>query len=174
MKQRHYLLLAVLIAGVALVALAVFVVPRSAVLSVMAERQYPGVIPSSRYVRNLDSADPDLVDDSFFVLAKRQDPVAVPRAIELLNSPNDYIWLNAALYLGACQRQEAVPYLIKALRHTAWRSDPDKAQALHALTGADFGTDFGRWQEWWLSSHPQSRMDWGSHLGPMPRLPKVP
>ena len=106
-------------------------------------------------------------------LTKRRSPVAVPRAIELLNSNDDYIWLNAAIYLGACNRQEAVPYLIKALRHTAWRSDAETALYLRTITGADFDTDFGRWQQWWLASHPDFTFDWDSHLGYSPRITKT-
>jgi len=132
----------------------------------------PGVIPASSYARNLDSNDPDIVRESLAHLADRKDPVAVGRAVELLQSTNDYIWLNAAHYVGACGRREAVPYLIKALRHTAWRSDQETAQYLRILTDQDFGTDFTRWQQWWLGQHPDSAINWTSHLGFSPRVAK--
>jgi hypothetical protein len=96
----------------------------------------------------------------------------VPRAIELLHHPDDYISLNAALYLGACRRQEAVPYLIRALRHTAWRVDDETSRYLREMTGMNFGTDFQSWQQWWLTDHPDFQIDWESGLGPIPRLPK--
>lgn len=106
----------------------------------------------------------------FYFLAKRGDPVAVPRAVELLQDKDAYIWLNAALYLGACKRPEAVPYLIKALRHTAAGADPDTTRYLRAITGQDFGTDFDRWQQWWLADHPGFSFDWNSQLGDRPRV----
>jgi hypothetical protein len=166
-KRSHYILiLSALLAG----AFVIWAAPRSSLLSGIIERQYPGIIPASSYARLLDSSDPDTVMRGFYYLTKRANPIAVPRAIELLSHGDDYIWLNAALYLGACSRQEAVPYLIKALRHTAWRSDSETAKYLRTITGADFGTDFSRWQQWWLASHPDSSLDWESHLGHRPRI----
>lgn len=82
------------------------------------------------------------------------------------------MWLNAAIYLGACNRQEALPYLIKALRHTAWRSDQTTARYLSNLTKLDFGTDFDKWQRWRITAHPRVKFDWESSLGHMPRLPE--
>lgn len=151
---------------------AVWIIPRSPFLSGLIEHQFGPVIPASSYARNLDSSDNDLVRESLYFLTKRKDRVAVPKAITLLQSSDDYIWLNAAHYLGSCKRPEAVPYLIKALRHTAWRSDLETARDLHDITGEDFGTDFKRWQQWWLTKHPGFEFDWESHLGPMPRVTK--
>src|SRR5687768_2603344 len=90
----------------------------------------------------LDSPDPATVVQGFHRLTRKADPVAVPRALELLESPDESIWLNAAHYLGACKRSESVPYLIKALRHTSRRSDETTATYLKAVTGQDFGSDF--------------------------------
>jgi hypothetical protein len=91
--------------------------------------------------------------------------------LPLLQSQDDYVWLNAALYTGACGRPEAVPYLIQALRHTAWRGDPDTIAALKSLTGQDFGGDFEKWRAWWQTQHPEPSFDWTSHLGFNPRVP---
>ena len=147
----------------------VWITPRNVVLSSFVETFWPGVIPARAYAANLSSHNPDLVRESLAHLTVRADPLGVPRAIELLQSPDDYIWLNAAHYLGACQRQEAVPYLIKALRHTAWRSDARTVRHLRALTGQDFGASFGQWQEWWTEHHPGRAFDWTSSLGHAPR-----
>jgi hypothetical protein len=127
----------------------------------------PSFIPSSSYVRDLDSGD---VINSLLVLEERKDPIAIPKAIELLKRPDDYVWLSAALYLGACNRQEAVPYLIKSLRHADWRSDERAARYLKTITGTDFGTDFPKWQKWWLAKNPVTTFDWKSGLGFAPRL----
>jgi hypothetical protein len=164
----------ILLVAVTLVFGAIWLVPRNMFLMSMVEHSAPGLISSSNYARNLDSKDPDLVRESLAHLTDRRDPIAVTRAVGLLQSTDDYIWLNAAHYVGVCGRQEAVPYLIKALRHTAWRADNATAQYLRQLTGQDFGTDFPRWQQWWLGLHPDSAMDWASHLGFSPRLAASP
>lgn len=148
----------------------IYLVPRSMFLMSFVEHMAPGVIPASSYAHNLDSGDSDLVRESLAHLADRRNPIAVTRAVELLQSTDDYIWLNAAHYVGACGRHEAVPYLIKALRHTAWRADEETARYLRNLTKQDFGTDFVPWQTWWIGRHPDTDMDWTSYLGFAPRL----
>ncbi len=149
----------------------VWMIPRSTFLSAMSEHFTPGLVPSSSYVENLKSNDPDLLRESISFLKSRKDPAGVANALPLLQSKDDYVWLNAALYTGACGRQEAVPYLIKALRHTALRANPDTVAALSALTGQSFGTDFSKWQAWWISQNPNQSFDWTSHLGHAPRVP---
>jgi hypothetical protein len=163
-------IVATVTAIVAMLGVIVWIAPRSVVLSSFVETLWPGAIPARAYAANLSSRNSDLVRESLAHLAARADPVAVPRAIELLQSPDDYVWLSAAQYLGACQRQEAVPYLIKALRHTAWRSDERTVRYLRALTGQDFGGSFEPWQAWWAGRHPDRVFDWASSLGHAPRL----
>ncbi len=174
MKKRFVIVLsvvAVVILG-AIIA-TVWLVPRNMFLMTFLEQMAPGAIPAGSYAQNLDSGDPDLVRESLAHLADRRDPIAITRAVELLQSTDDYIWLNAAHYVAACARQEAVPYLIKALRHTAWHADEETATYLRSLTGRDLGTDFESWQTWWIGQHPDTDMDWTSHLGFSPRLPCV-
>lgn len=173
MNRRVIVIILLAMAVVVLVAIiaTIRLVPRSVFLMVVVEQTVPGAIPSSSYARNLESGDADLVRESLAFLADRRDPIAVARGIELLESTDDYIWLNAAHYVGACGRQEGVPYLIKALRHTAWLADEETAMYLRSLTGEDFGTDFASWQAWWVAQYPETEMDWTSHLGSSPRLP---
>ena len=132
----------------------------------------PLLVSSHAIARNLSTDRGDLVYDSLYILSQRKDPIAVDRAIQLLQSDDDYTWLNATDYLGACGRQEAVPYLIKALRHTAWRSDSERVRHLQKLTSQDFGADFQKWKAWWEQNHPDPHIDWESHLGFSPRLKK--
>ena len=171
--RRRYVIIACV--GIAVVALAVMVfvwiIPRSMFLASLFEHFSPGLVPASSYVNNLKSDDPDVVRESLGFLTSRKDAAGVSNALPLLQSKDDYIWLNAALYTGACGRQEAVPYLIKALRHTAWRTDPDTIATLTALTGQNFGNDFSKWQAWWVSQTPNQSFDWTSHLGFSPRVP---
>jgi len=164
--KRVILILAALVIALGTIA---WITPRSVVLSSFIETLWPGAIPARAYAANLGSSNPDLVRESLAHLTDRADPVAVPRAIELLQSPDDYIWLNAAQYLGACQRQEALPYLIKALRHTAWRSDEATVRRLRALTGQDLGASFEQWQAWWTERNAGQPIDWTSSLGHAPR-----
>jgi len=135
------------------------------------ESVIPGLIPSDELRPNLTSHDNDLKCETLGILTDREDPCALDLAIPLLENGDDYVWLNAAHYVGSCGRIEAVPYLIKALRHSAWRGDADVVGYLRSITGKDFGTDFNRWHEWWISEHPDFQFDWESKLGPIPRLP---
>jgi hypothetical protein len=122
--------------------------------------------PSSRALaRDAENGSGDIVYDSLRILTQRKDPIAVYRAIEMLQSNDDYKWLDAAIYLGACGRQEAIPYLIKALRHKALRSQDQVAGYLTALTSQNYGTDFEKWKSWWEKTNPDSQMDWDSNLG---------
>jgi hypothetical protein len=172
MKKSRILFLACLLV-LGLIAVG-WVIPRSLPLSAFVEQMCPGILPADSYVRILHSGNPDLVGQSLAHLAERQNPAGVPRAIDLLQSSDDYIWISAAHYLGVCGRQEAVPYLIKSLRHTAWRADPRAGQSLRQLTGQEYGPDFAPWQEWWQRRHPGLVFDWTSHLDLAPRVVNAP
>jgi hypothetical protein len=169
--RTFYIVLSVL--PILSILLICWIIPLFPTWSGMVERQYGPIIPARSYARNLNSPNRDLVRDSLGFLTRRKNPIAVPRAIELLDDPDDYVWLNAALYLGACHRPEATPYLIKALRHTASRCDPETLRDLRVLTDQNFGADFNLWQRWWLDAHPDSKLDWTSHLGFRPRIPEA-
>jgi hypothetical protein len=173
LSRKTRLILAALILSMLYVG-ALWLVPKSPFLMLMTEHFTPWLVPSSVYARNLDLQDNDLVRNTFWVLTRRRTLAAVPRATGLLQSTDDYVWLNAAEYLGACGQREAVPYLIKALRHTASHSDAENVGYLRNMTGQDFGTDFARWQQWWLAEHRDSTMDWTAHLGRAPRVPPPP
>ena len=61
-------------------------------------------------------------------------------------------------------------HLIKGLRHTAWRSYPDMAKDLTAITGQNFGTTFAPWHDWWMKQNPGNSFDFDSHLGPLVQI----
>ena len=129
----------------------------------------PIALPSSQLARNLESSDTNLVIDSLSILEDCRDPIAIQKALQLLGSSDDYVWLNAALYLGAVGRVESIPYLIKAFRHTAWRADAETLSDLQHLTGQNFPPNFGKWTNWWEATHTNVTFDFDSHLGPIPR-----
>jgi hypothetical protein len=138
----------------------------------MADHFLPGIVSSKSYERAVMHPDRDDAYSAYGVLGKRRSPVARDIAMQQLHSEDGYLWLNAARYLGCIREPAAVPYLIKAFRHTAWRADEERRQLLTALTGKDFGTDFAKWRQWWVSQHPDFQIDWDSHLGFNPRVPK--
>ncbi|MBK8095044.1 MAG: HEAT repeat domain-containing protein [Verrucomicrobiaceae bacterium] len=154
--------IAVIIVSLALI---FWIIPSSSFLSGLTENMAPGVVPAHRWAANLDSPDKDLVRESLSFLTTRADPVAVDRAILLLKHPDDYVWLNAAYYIGACKRQEATPYLIKALRHTARKSLDENVSRLESITGKHFGRDFEAWRSWWQNGHPNEVIAWDTGLG---------
>jgi hypothetical protein len=126
----------------------------------------PTAIPSSRLVANLSSEATDIIRESLGVLQSRNDPAGVAQALVLLQHRDPYIWFNAARYLGAMRRSEAVPYLIKGLRHYAWRAHGECATHLAALTGQNFGKDYQKWHDWWTQLNPSSDFNFDSDLGP--------
>jgi hypothetical protein len=129
------------------------------------EMLFPSLIPGEFLAENLDRSDPGLVSATLGLLGRRRDPMAEEKAVPLLRSEDPYVWLHAATYLAAVDRREAVPYLIKALRHRAWRSRGDHLAALRRLTGRDFGEEFENWRQWWLAEHPATAFDLDSALG---------
>lgn len=129
----------------------------------------PNLISSESFLRTIEERkDMGKVYDAYYVLAKRNDPIAISHAFQDLNSKDAYLWLNAASYLGKLQRSESIPYLIKALRHSAYLSAPERAEMLQAMTGEQIGVDFVRWREWYEARQPDSQMNWESFLGPRP------
>jgi len=142
------------------------------VVGFAADHFFPGIVSSESYKRAvMDPASNDAYS-AYDTLGQRRSKVALDVAQKQLNSADDYLWMNAAHYLGCIGNSASIPYLIKALRHAAWRADGERRRLLVKLTGEDFGTDFTKWQQWWLLQHPNFQMDWESHLGFQPRLQK--
>ena len=130
----------------------------------------PGVVSSQSLKRAVMHPESNDAYSAYQRLGQRRSEVAHDIALQQVSSIDDYLWMNAAHYLGCIGDSASIPYLIKALRHTAWRSDEERRQLLVKLTSEDFGTDFTKWQQWWLSQHPDFKIDWESHLGFHPRL----
>lgn len=119
---------------------------------------FPGIVSSGSYRRVVMNPNRYDAYSAYEILGKRHSDVAQEIARQQIHSDDDYLWLNAAEYLGNLEDPAATPYLIKALRHTAWRADEETRKSLVKLTGQDFGTDFIKWQQWWLATHPDSQI----------------
>lgn len=117
------------------------------------------IVCSETLVNNLSSEDRDLVMTCLSILEKRKDPIGKDKARELLKSDDDYIWFNAAQYLGSINDVEVVPYLIKGLKHPAWRAHDDVVVYLESITGEKHGKDQQKWLNWWKQEQPESTFD---------------
>ncbi|MCP4708850.1 MAG: hypothetical protein GY869_09510, partial [Planctomycetes bacterium] len=91
-------------------------------------------ISSEKLVNNLSSGKRNLVMTSLNLLEDRLDSAGKEQAQKLLQSKDDYLWLNASLYLAAFGDQQAIPYLIKGLNHPASRAHDKVAKHLEQLT----------------------------------------
>jgi len=111
-------------------------------------------VSSAEYVRHLDSYDPDTVSYALVILKDRNDPAGVDKAENLVKSDNPQIWINAAVYLGAIGKSDAVPYLVKALPQADLDQGIQIVQQLKQFTGMPFGNDVNGWENWWKNVHP--------------------
>ena len=115
----------------------------------------------ARLVRNLDGADPAVTRATLAALARRRSEIAVEQALLLVEQPEHRA--DAALYLAAAGRSEAVPHLIQHL------SETDRLHARHRvisslqkLTGHSLGTDADAWISWWNTQNPEQAVNGNS------------
>jgi len=92
-------------------------------------------------------------------LSDRKSLIAKNEAKILLKDKDKYIWLNAAFYLGAIKEKESIPYLIKGLKHPAYRSYDKIVDYLKMFSKEDFGKDQEKWIAWWTNKNPTSTFD---------------
>lgn len=83
-------------------------------------------------------------------LGKVKDPRAVDQLIAALKDQSSSVRLRAAGALGEIKDQRAIEPLIPMLKDQFSRWDA--AEALKKITGQDFGTDHGKWNDWWQKS----------------------
>ncbi|MGA2439671.1 MAG: HEAT repeat domain-containing protein [Tepidisphaeraceae bacterium] len=114
-------------------------------------------VPTARHLRDLDSADPNVVSYSLVILKDRHDPAGIAKAEALLKSDDEQIRMNAARYLGAMGKPEAVPYLIQALSLADTDQALEMLDELTHLTGKPFGNDAKAWTDWWGESRASTR-----------------
>jgi HEAT repeat protein len=111
-------------------------------------------VSSADYVKHLDSNDPDTVAYALVILKDRNDPAGIDKAENLVKSDNPQIWINAAVYLGAIGKSDAVPYLVRALTQADLDQGIQIVQQLKQFTGMPFGNDVNAWEGWWNRTHP--------------------
>ncbi|HEY1921177.1 MAG TPA: HEAT repeat domain-containing protein [Tepidisphaeraceae bacterium] len=109
---------------------------------------------STELAQGLDSPDPDVVNDNLIALKDRHDPIGMKKATSLLQSDNTETRVNAAIYLGALDKKDSVPYLIKAMREVEDDRKDEIVSELAAITGQAFGRNANGWRDWWLADHP--------------------
>jgi hypothetical protein len=109
-------------------------------------------------------SDKALLQSSLYNLRQRRSPLAQETARQLLDDSESHVWLSAALYLGALKDQASVPYLVKALRHTAYLSRPETLHLLREITGTNY-YEFEDWTNWWGSRPLPMGFDWSTSLG---------
>jgi len=160
--------------GVVVIIITAFIIRNKTVLppSVIGEFTAPMLISDDAWRASIAN-DPTADGYSGYgILADRKSDIAITEGLRDLSSDDPYIWMNAASYLGSRGRSESIPYLIKALRHSAWRSDDDRVEQLRRLTGQSFGENYSEWHLWYEAQPDQIVIDWESSLGHSPRLPK--
>jgi hypothetical protein len=156
MKSRHILALAIVVLVViVLIPVARYVYSRATDPSFRLLVRGTST-PTDVLLKNLESNDRDMVIDSLSILADKRDSSGREKARELLSSDDEYVWLNAALYLAAIGDDASIPYLIRGLNHPAYRAVDDIVAYLETLTGQSFGRDQEKWTEWWASEQPDS------------------
>lgn len=138
--------------------------------SVMGEFTSPSLISDEAWRRSI-AQDPTAHGYSAYgILQDRESDVAIEEGLRDLGSEDAYVWMNAASYVGSRGRSEAIPYLIKALRHTASRSNGERVELLQNLTSQTFGADFEEWLQWYRKQPNAVELDWESSLGHSPRI----
>ena len=114
-------------------------------------------VPTARHLHDLDSTDPNIVSYSLVILKDRHDPAGIAKAETLLKSDDAQIRMNAARYLGAMGKPEAVPYLIQALSLADTDQALEMMDELTHLTGKPFGNDANAWTDWLGQSQASTR-----------------
>jgi len=69
--------------------------------------------------------------------------------IEALKDEDKYVRRDAVYLLRWTKDFRAIEPLINALEDKDWSVTWDAAEALHEITGQDFGKEPKKWQEWW-------------------------
>jgi HEAT repeat protein len=130
-------------------------------------------------INSLKDEEPNIPMYAAYALGEMRDPRAVEPLIVALTSPNERLRSEAAEALGKIKDPRAAEPLIAALKDQSARGRAARAlgeikepraiepliamlkdqsngwyaaEALKKITGQDFGTDHGKWKQWWEKS----------------------
>ncbi|MEK7449769.1 MAG: HEAT repeat domain-containing protein [Planctomycetota bacterium] len=110
-------------------------------------------------IKALDDTDASVRNEVVRALAICKDPFAVEPLIKKgLSDENDLIVINTAVALGAIKDTRAIEPLINLLQKENPTLKEASLSALKYITGADYGDDILKWQEWWNKSKQEPRL----------------
>ena len=139
------------------------------VIGSLAELQHPKLVSDASWIRELED-DPTSHGYGIYGFLEGSNSERVRElALQHVKSSDPYLWLNAATFLASINHDEAVPYLIKSLQHTAHRPAAERAASLRRITGQPFGDDFGAWCDWYMTQGAEVAPDWTTSLGHSPK-----
>jgi hypothetical protein len=73
------------------------------------------------------------------------------------------VWISAALYVEAMDKEITVRYLIKALRSADDRHADEIQRDLRSITGESLGNNADVWRRWWLARNSGSCFNFDDH-----------
>ncbi len=87
------------------------------------------------------------------VLGRMEDQEAAPLLRQALGDAHPRVRARAAQALGMLKAAPAAPELIGALKDEDRDVRQEAAAALAKITGQAFGTDAGKWEDWWKAQN---------------------
>lgn len=138
----------------ALVIMGPYIALRSAARNLVGMCLLKPVLSSQWIADNLSSGDPGLLMNALIVLEGRRDDAGKEQAENLLAHEDNRVCYYATLYLASVGYEDAVPWLIRALRHPYSETNPMAREFLREATDRDFGSKQAPWIDWWQREHP--------------------
>ena len=115
--------------------------------TVLARFDDPAALPYFRQA--LGDAEAENRRQAAVVLGRMGDPEAAPLLRQALGDAHPRVRARAAQALGMLKAAPAVPELIGVLKDEDRDVRQEAAAALARITRQAFGTDAGKWEDWW-------------------------
>jgi len=103
------------------------------------------------FTSRLYNSDPDVINESAYVLRIMEDPRPVPDLITRLVTTHHYSRTIGSPSGGTFDNRGGIG-MSQGTREEAWdetKNNDDVLAALKHLTGVDYGFDVARWRQWW-------------------------
>jgi len=120
-------------------------VRREAALA-LGQLHHTSAIPA--LITALQDSDPTVRAASAMAMSSFTDPRCIPPLIKALNDKTAGVCMWASYSLGKLKATAALPALLPLLKATYPPVVNNAADALKAISGKDFGTDYDRWAAW--------------------------